>query len=58
MKIKQKAFMNRIANRLAAVLVMIGLMFKLQHWPYGEVILICGFALGGISLLFGKFKKS
>ncbi|EAR11476.1 hypothetical protein PI23P_06031 [Polaribacter irgensii 23-P] len=42
-------------QKIGAALILIGTVFKLQHWPYSKIILIFGIILGGISLLYEKF---
>ncbi|MGV8946198.1 MAG: GldL-related protein [Lutibacter sp.] len=45
----------KINYGIAASLIMIGAIFKVQHWPYGQRIQIIGFFLGGVTLVFEKF---
>ena len=40
---------------IGASLIMIGSVFKIQNWSYGQIILIIGFFLGGVTLIFEKF---
>ncbi len=44
------------ANKsIGAAFIMLGAVFSVQHWPYGEIILILGFILGGGAIIFENF---
>lgn len=42
---------------IGSVMVFIGLIFKIQHWPYSQYLLIAGLFVTGMSYFFNPFKK-
>jgi hypothetical protein len=45
----------KVNKSIGASFIMIGAVFHIQHWPYGEIILIFGFILGGGAMFFENF---
>ena len=43
---------------VGSVLVFIGLIFKMQHWPFDQYVLIAGIFVVGLSYFFNPFKRS
>jgi len=62
---KERVVLNRIQIVLGftmIALLMLGMLFKIQHWPYASAMLvgaILTFVLGVLPVLFyGRYKKS
>lgn len=45
----------KVNKGIGAAFIMIGAVFYIQHWPYGKLILIFGFILGGGTMFFENF---
>jgi len=43
---------------LGAAIVIIGALFKIQHWPYGSLILTIGMIVEAIVFIISAFEKS
>ena len=43
---------------LGAAIVIIGALFKIQHWPYGSLILTIGMIVEAIVFTISAFEKS
>jgi len=41
----------------AATVILVGVVFKFQHWPFAHIILLTGMVLGGIYILIGFKSK-
>jgi len=45
----------KVNKSIGASFIMIGAVFNVQNWPYGEIILIFGIILGGGTMIFENF---
>ena len=42
----------KVIRSIASIIVIIGAMFKIQHWPGASMSLIIGLSLMGVSFIF------
>lgn len=48
---KPDRFVNRLYS-LATIVILSGVIFKVQHYPYGSILIYAGFLLGVIASYF------
>lgn len=53
---KWKQFMAKLYG-IGAAVVIIGAMFKIQHWPYASLLLIVGLTTEAVIFFFSAFEK-
>jgi gliding motility-associated protein GldL len=53
---KKLSTMNMVYG-LGAAIVIIGALFKIQHWPYGSAILTAGMIVEAIVFTISAFEK-
>ncbi len=53
---KQVTSVIRIIYLISAVMVLVGVFFKLQHYPNGLSILLFGFMLGAVTSSYDTFR--
>ena len=53
---KKLSTMNMVYG-IGAAIVIIGALFKIQHWPYGSLILTIGMIVEAIVFTLSAFEK-
>lgn len=53
---KWKSFMGKLYG-FGAAIVIIGALFKIQHWPFAGVMLTVGLGTEAIIFFFSAFEK-
>ena len=50
---------DRLINILyiiAAISFLLGAIFKIQHFPYGNLFLLCGFIFGPVAIIYDNIR--
>ena len=53
---KQTNSLIRLLYNVSAILVLVGAFFRIQHDPYGALIVLIGFLLGTFTSVFDNFR--
>jgi hypothetical protein len=56
-KYDQHSENNNIVFWIGSVVIFVGLIFKLQHFPYDQILLIAGIFTVALSYFFNPFKN-
>lgn len=56
-KYDQNSENNNIVFWIGSVIVFVGLIFKIQNFPYNQVLLVIGILIVGLSYFFNPFKN-
>jgi len=49
------AFIYRLCSSASIGMILLGALFKIQHWPYSSLLMISGFCMLTISIITGYF---
>jgi len=48
---------NNLIFWIGSAIIFVGLIFKMQHYPFNQIILIVGLGVAGLSFFYNPFKK-
>jgi heme/copper-type cytochrome/quinol oxidase subunit 4 len=48
---------NNLIFWMGSAIIFVGLVFKMQHYPYNQLILVIGLGVAGLSFFYNPFKK-
>lgn len=54
---KGKVTITNMVYGLGAAIVIVGALFKIQHWPYGSLILTIGMVVEALVFTYSAFEK-
>ena len=57
MALKKKITLTNFIYGIGAAIVIIGALFKIQHWPYGGLILTIGMIVEALVFTYSAFEK-
>jgi len=54
---KGKVTLTNMVYGLGAAIVIVGALFKIQHWPYGSLILTIGMIVEALVFTYSAFER-
>ena len=54
---KGKITVTNMVYGLGAAIVIVGALFKIQHWPYGSLILTIGMVVEALVFTYSAFER-